>query len=108
MDECRTTFEDLKRYLRSPPLLSKLEEDERLSLYLAVSPNAIHSILVWDDIETLRSIYYMSKILQYAKIRYSKVEKVIYVLIASMRHLQPYFQAPSVDVLTDQPLKEIL
>uniref|UniRef100_A0A2N9I9G2 Uncharacterized protein n=1 Tax=Fagus sylvatica TaxID=28930 RepID=A0A2N9I9G2_FAGSY len=36
-DECQESFEELKRYLTSPPLLSPSQQGETLSLYLAVS-----------------------------------------------------------------------
>ena len=52
MDECQTTFEDLKQYLESPLLLSKPEEGEQLSLYFAISPDAISLVLIREDIET--------------------------------------------------------
>ena len=37
MDKCQKAFEDLKRYLSSPPLLSPSKPGEELYLYLAVS-----------------------------------------------------------------------
>ena len=36
-DECQTTFDNLKTYLSSPPLLSPSKPGEELYLYLAVS-----------------------------------------------------------------------
>ena len=36
-DECQTTFNDLKMYLSSPPLLSPFVQGKELYLYLAVS-----------------------------------------------------------------------
>lgn len=39
-------FDELKSYLGSPPLLNKLELDEELHLYLAISFIAISLILV--------------------------------------------------------------
>ena len=37
MDECQKAFEDLKKYLSSPPLLSPSKLEEELYLYIAVS-----------------------------------------------------------------------
>ena len=37
MDECQKAFEDLKKYLSSPPLLSSSMPREELYLYIAVS-----------------------------------------------------------------------
>uniref|UniRef100_A0A2N9EEI4 Uncharacterized protein n=1 Tax=Fagus sylvatica TaxID=28930 RepID=A0A2N9EEI4_FAGSY len=40
-DECQQAFEELKRYLTEPPLLSLSKQGEELYLYLAVSPTAV-------------------------------------------------------------------
>ena len=37
MDECQKAFEDLMKYLSSPPLLSPSKSGEELYLYIAVS-----------------------------------------------------------------------
>jgi hypothetical protein len=42
-NECQKSFEELKTYLTSPPLLSPSKQGEPLSLYLAVSPTAVNS-----------------------------------------------------------------
>ena len=46
MEECETTFQELKRYLSNPPLLSLSKEGEDLFLYLAVSVTAISATLI--------------------------------------------------------------
>ena len=48
-DDCRQAFENLKRYLASPPLLTKPKEAEILYLYLAISAEAVASVLVKED-----------------------------------------------------------
>ncbi|XP_073098880.1 uncharacterized protein [Elaeis guineensis] len=53
-------------------------------------------------------MYYTSKILHNAEIRYSKLEKLIFALVSTMRKLQPYFQAYTMVLLTDQSIKAIL
>ena len=45
-DECETTFQELKRYLSNPPLLSLSKEGESLYLYLAVSTTAMSAALI--------------------------------------------------------------
>ena len=45
-DECRAAFDDLKKYLESAPLLSKLVEGEELFIYLSILANVVSSILV--------------------------------------------------------------
>ena len=45
-DECQKAFEDLKKYLSSPPLLSLSKLGEELYLYLSVSQVAVSAALV--------------------------------------------------------------
>ena len=48
-DECEATFQELKRYLSNPPLLSLSKEGENLYLYLAVSATAVNVALIREE-----------------------------------------------------------
>ena len=48
-DKCQKAFEDLKKYLSSPPLLSPSRPGEELYLYIAVSQAAVSAILVKEE-----------------------------------------------------------
>ena len=48
-DECQKAFEDLKKYLSSPPLLSPFMLGEELYLYIAVLQAAVSAALVRDE-----------------------------------------------------------
>ena len=48
-DECEAMFQELKRYLSSPPLLSLSKEGEDLYLYLAVSASAVSAALIREE-----------------------------------------------------------
>ena len=48
-DECQKAFDDLKKYLSSPPLLSPSIPGEELYLYIAVSQAAVSAALVRDE-----------------------------------------------------------
>ena len=45
-NECEATFQELKRYLSNPPLLSPSKEGEDLSLYLAVLATAVSVAMI--------------------------------------------------------------
>ena len=45
-DECQKAFEDLKKYLSSPPLLSPSRPGEELYLYIVVSQAAVSAAFV--------------------------------------------------------------
>ncbi|XP_077249086.1 uncharacterized protein LOC143888514 [Tasmannia lanceolata] len=105
---CQTAFEELKQYLSSPPLLTKPEPGEELLLYLSVSPMALATVLVQEEHNQQKAVYYVSKVLHDAEIRYQRVEKLAYALVMAARKLRPYFQACTIKVLTDQPLRQVL
>uniref|UniRef100_A0A2N9HHU7 Reverse transcriptase domain-containing protein n=1 Tax=Fagus sylvatica TaxID=28930 RepID=A0A2N9HHU7_FAGSY len=48
-DECQQAFEELKKYLTEPPLLSLSKQGEELYLYLAVSLTAVSSALIREE-----------------------------------------------------------
>ena len=48
-DECQKAFENLKKYLSSPPLLSLSRPGEELYLYIAISQAAVNATLVRED-----------------------------------------------------------
>ena len=103
-DECQQAFEDLKRYLASPPLLVKPQVGETLYLYLATSSEAISSVLVREnECRTHQPIYYASKVLHGVEARYSETKKMIFVLTVSAQRLRPYFQAHSIGYSPTSP-----
>ena len=56
-EECVTTFEDLKQYLSSPPILSKPEKGEVLFAYLAVTDYVVSLVLIRNKDGIQRPIY---------------------------------------------------
>ncbi|XP_077221986.1 uncharacterized protein LOC143855806 [Tasmannia lanceolata] len=66
------------------------------------------AVLVREEHRQQRPIYYISKVLHDAEIRYQRVEKLAYALVVAARKLRPYFQAHTIKVLTDQPLRQVL
>ncbi|KAK1587454.1 hypothetical protein Q3G72_013021 [Acer saccharum] len=103
-----TALQDLKTYLKSPPLLSKPKDNEVLFIYLAVSNTAVSAVLVREEESNQHPVYYVSKTLLDAETRYSRLEKLALALVMAARKLRPYFQCHSIKVLTAYPLKNIL
>ncbi|KAL0319852.1 UNVERIFIED_CONTAM: Ribonuclease HI [Sesamum radiatum] len=48
-EQCQAAFEDLKKYLATPPLLTKSKPGETLFLYLAISEEAVSAVLVREE-----------------------------------------------------------
>ena len=60
-DKCETAFQELKRYLSNPPLLSPSKEGENLYLYLAVSNTAVSAALIREEAKKQLPVYYVSQ-----------------------------------------------
>ena len=107
-EKCEEAFVALKTYLSSPPILVSPTEEELLTLYLAVSNFSTSAVLVRDKKRVQHPVYYCSCALRGAEERYSKMEKLILALVIAARKLRPYFQAHTIEVPTEYPMKQVL
>ena len=82
--------------------------DEVRFAYLAIAFYAISFVLIRVNNSIQRPVYYVSKSLNEAEVRYLPLEKTILVVVHATRKLPHYFQAYTVVVLTQLPLKSIL
>ena len=99
-EECATTFQQLKDYLVWPPIMSSPELDEVFFAYIAVAPYVVNLVLIQVDNGVQRSVYYVSKSLHEAEVRYLPLEKAILAVVLGTRKLPHYFQAHTVVILT--------
>ena len=74
-EECVTAFQELKRYLSHPPIMSSPVVDEVLFTYLVVALHAISLVLIRVDNSIQQPVYYVSKSLNEAEVRYLPLEK---------------------------------
>ena len=107
-DECVVSFQQLKQYLSRPPIMSSPMVDEVLFAYIAVAFYAISFVLIRVDSGIQRLVYYVSKSLNEAEVHYLPLEKAILAVVHATRKLSHYFQAHTIVVLTQLPLKSIL
>ena len=68
--ECVMAFQKLKRYLSHPPIMSSPVVDEVLFAYIAVALYAISFVLIRVDSGIQQPVYYVSKSLNEAEMRY--------------------------------------
>ena len=108
IDECVVAFQQLKQYLSRPPIMSSPVVDEILFAYIAVAFYAISFVLIRVDSGIQQLVYYVSKSLNEAEVRYLPLEKAILAVVHAIRKFPHYFQAHTVVVLTQLPLKSIL
>ena len=88
--------------------MSSPAADEVLYAYIAVATYAVSLVLIREDNGLQRPVYYVSKSLHEAEIRYSPLEKAIPAVVHASRKFPHYFQAHTVVVLTQLPLKSVL
>ena len=80
-EDCIAAFQKLKEYLSQPLIMSSLASDEVLYAYIAVAPHAVSLVLIQEDNSLQRLVYYVSKSLHEAEIRYSPLEKEILAVV---------------------------
>ena len=81
---------------------------EELYLYIAVSQAAVNAALVRDEGGSQRPVYFISRAFRGAEERYPRMEKLAFALVTATRKLKPYFQAHTIIILMDQPLKKAM
>ena len=77
-------------------------------LYLAVSDFSTSAALVRERDRVQQSINYCSRALRGAEEKYPKMEKLVLALVTTARRLRPYFQAHTIEIPTEHPMKQIL
>ena len=101
-------FQQLKEYLSWPPIMSNPKVDEVFFAYLAIASYAISFVLIRVNSGIQQLVYYVRKSLHEVEVHYLPLEKAILAVVHATRKLPNYFQAHTVVVLTQFPLKSIL
>ena len=107
-EEFIVAFQQLKNYLVQPPIMSSPEPNEVLFAYIAMAPYAVSLVLIRVDCGVQRPVYYVSKSMHETEVRYLPLEKTILAIVLGTRKLPHYFQAHTIVILTQLPLKAIL
>ena len=106
--ECALAFQQLKEYLSRPSIMSKPEVDEVFFAYIVMASHAISLMLIRIDNDVQKPIYYVSKSLDEAEVRYLSLEKAILVVVHATCKLPHYFQSHTIVVLTQLSLWSLL
>jgi hypothetical protein len=91
-EESDQAFEQLKKYLSAPSLLSTPREGEPLYIYLAATDKAVSAAIIRDDARVQRPVYYTSKTMNGPKTRYLPLEKSALALFIMAKKLHTTFR----------------
>ena len=108
IDKCEEALAKLKEYVTKPPLISPLVMGEKLYLYLAVSNNVVSSTLIREEENVQKLVYYTNQAFQGTEASYPRMEKIAFALLVASRKLCSYFQAQSIVLMTDQPIRKMM
>ena len=102
------SFQWLKEYLSRPPIMSRPKVDVVLFAYIVVTLHVVSLVLVQVDRGIQMLVYYVSKSLHEVEVRYPPLEKAILAVVYAIRKLTHHFQAHTIVVLTQLPLRALL
>ncbi|KAI3459553.1 hypothetical protein Pfo_016216 [Paulownia fortunei] len=91
IEECQRAFDELENFLTELPLLTKPV-----------------SVLLREEGAKQKLIYYVSKLLRGAEIKYPKIEKEGLALVTTVRQFRSYFLSHKIVVQTNLPLRHVL
>nr|GEX28253.1 reverse transcriptase domain-containing protein [Tanacetum cinerariifolium] len=106
--KAKMAFKQMKKLIAELPMLIALKEKKELIVYLAAANEAISVVLMTERDGRQMPIYFVSRALQGPKINYTPMEKLILALVSASKRLKRYFQAHTIIVITNQPIKQIL
>ncbi|GKD73844.1 reverse transcriptase domain-containing protein [Tanacetum coccineum] len=98
----------MKRLMAELPILTAPKEKEELIMYLVVAKEAISAILMTERDGKQMPIYFVSHALQGPEVNYTPMEKLILALVSASKRLKRYFQAHTIVVITDKPIKPMM
>ncbi|GJT94131.1 reverse transcriptase domain-containing protein [Tanacetum coccineum] len=105
--EAKIAFKQMKQSIAELPMLPAPTEKEELIMYLAAAKEAVSAVLMTEREGKQVPIYFVSRALQGPEINYTSMEKLILALVSASKWLKRYFQAHTVVVITDQPIKQL-
>ncbi|GKD89864.1 reverse transcriptase domain-containing protein [Tanacetum coccineum] len=106
--EAEEAFKQMKKLIAELSTLTAPRENEELIIYLAAAKEAISAVLMTDREGRQIPVYFVSRTLRGPEVNYTPMEKLVLALLSASKRLKRYFQAHTVVVITNQPIKQLL
>ncbi|XP_074290312.1 uncharacterized protein LOC141617041 [Silene latifolia] len=114
-ESCRKAFENIKQYLSTPPVIGAPIPGKSIILYISAQEHSMGALCAQENEDGKeRALYYLSRTLVGAELKYSPIKKMCLALIFAIQKLRHYFQAHTVhkavkgqalaDFLADHPV----
>ncbi|NAU33243.1 hypothetical protein EE082_27610 [Klebsiella pneumoniae] len=100
-ENCQEAFESIKRYLTSPPVLAALIPGKPLILYTAALDESLGALLAQENKNGKEnSLYYLSRWLIPAELKYPAMEKQCLALIFAVQKLRHYMLSHKISLVS--------
>nr|GEZ75275.1 reverse transcriptase domain-containing protein [Tanacetum cinerariifolium]GFA55175.1 reverse transcriptase domain-containing protein [Tanacetum cinerariifolium]GFB36312.1 reverse transcriptase domain-containing protein [Tanacetum cinerariifolium] len=106
--KAEAAFKEMIKLITKLPTLTASMEKEELIVYLAAAWETVSAVLMTKREAKQMSVYFVSRALQGQEINYTSMEKLVLALVHAIKRLKRYFQAHTIIVITDEPIKQIL
>ncbi|GJW29257.1 reverse transcriptase domain-containing protein [Tanacetum coccineum] len=106
--EAEVAFKSMKITSYGTPNADVHKEKGELIIYLAAAKEAISAVLMTEMGGKQLPVSFVSRALRGPEVNYTPMEKLVLALLSASRRLKRYFQAHTIVVITDQPIKQLL
>ena len=109
-EQCESTFNQIKHYLMTPPILVPPSKDKPLLLYIATTGISLGALLAQEDREGKEhAIYYINRTLNGHEVNYTFIEKSCLAVIFATQKLRHYMLTHTIKLVAKiDPLKYLL
>ncbi|GJR40702.1 reverse transcriptase domain-containing protein [Tanacetum coccineum] len=90
-EEAESAFKQMKELIAKLPMLTALEENKELIIYLAASKEAVSAVLMTEREAKQMPIYFVSRALRGPEVNYASMEKLVLALVHASKRLRRYF-----------------
>jgi len=109
-DACQQAFEEIKRYLTQPPVLTAPVSGKPFLLYVQAMDHSLGALLAQNnDQGHEQAIYYLSKTMIRAEHRYNPTKKECLALVFAVQKMQYYLVGQTINVISKvNPLRLLM